>query len=107
VHEKPASSIPWLVSVYVALMVLLAMTIWAAHESLGAFALLVALVIAGAKAVLVILYFMHVRSASRLTWIFVAAGFLWLSILFGLTFAEYIGRTSLSRAEPLTPSVVP
>jgi cytochrome c oxidase subunit 4 len=41
---------------------------------------------------MVVLYFMHVRYSSRLTWIFVGAGVFWLLILFILTFADYITR---------------
>ena len=38
-----------------------------------------------AKAPLVILFFMHVRWSSRLTWVVAASGFFWLLILFGIT----------------------
>ncbi len=48
--------------------------------------------IATVKAVLVLLYFMHVRYSSRLTWIFVAAGFFWFLILVGFTFSDYASR---------------
>jgi len=53
----------------------------------------VALFIAVCKAVLVILYFMHVRYSSRLTWVFVGAGFFWLSILIALTMSDLLTRT--------------
>ena len=52
--------------------------------------MIVAMVIASIKAALVVLYFMHVKYASRLTKVFVAAAFLWLAILFALTFADYL-----------------
>jgi cytochrome c oxidase subunit 4 len=94
-------SVPTLIVVYVALMILLALTLFAATLDLGPVALLVALAIAATKAGLVVLFFMHVRYCSRVTWIFVIAGLLWLSILFSLTFSEYHGRARLSRAEPL------
>jgi cytochrome c oxidase subunit 4 len=97
----PQPSLPWLGGIYVALLLLLGATVAAAHFPLGPFALVVALAIAGAKAALVVLYFMHVRHGSRVTWLFVAAGVVWLSILFTLTFSEYLGRTRLSRADPL------
>jgi hypothetical protein len=42
--------------------------------------------------VLVILFFMHVRHSSRLTWVFAAAAFLWLSLLLGLTMTDYLTR---------------
>lgn len=99
-HQKP--SLRWLGGVYVALMVLLALTVVAALFPLGALALAIALAIAASKSILVVLYFMHVRSASRVTWLFVGAGFLWLAIMFGMTFSEYAGRSQLTRTEPLS-----
>lgn len=78
--------------VYIVLMALLAVTVAASLLPHGPWTLPIAMIIATAKAVLVILYFMHVRDSSRLTWVFVAAGFLWLGILFVLTLSDYISR---------------
>jgi cytochrome c oxidase subunit 4 len=52
----------------------------------------VAMLIAACKALLVILFFMHVRYSSRLTWVFVGAGFFWLMILLSLTLADVLSR---------------
>jgi cytochrome c oxidase subunit 4 len=52
----------------------------------------VALLIAATKAALVVLFFMHVKYSTRLIWVFAAAGFLWLIILFTLTLADYQSR---------------
>ena len=52
----------------------------------------VAMLIAACKALLVILFFMHVRYSSRLTWVFVSAGFFWLMILLSLTLADVLSR---------------
>jgi len=41
---------------------------------------------------LVILFFMHVRWSTRLTWVVVASGFFWLIILFALTMTDYMSR---------------
>jgi cytochrome c oxidase subunit 4 len=54
----------------------------------------VALTIAVIKATLVVLYFMHVRYGTRLTWVIVVAGFFWLVILFALTMGDYLTRSS-------------
>jgi len=48
--------------------------------------------IAITKALLVILFFMHVRWSTRLTWLVVASGFFWLLILFGITMTDYLTR---------------
>ena len=42
----------------------------------------------GATAMLVILYFMHVRWSSRLTWVFASSGFLFLVILLVFTLSD-------------------
>jgi cytochrome c oxidase subunit 4 len=52
----------------------------------------VALAIATIKAVLVILFFMHVIHSTRLTWVIILGSFLWLGVMFVLTFADYLTR---------------
>ena len=79
--------------IFAALMVLLVVTVAAAfYVNLGAANILVALLIALVKAALVVLFFMHVKYASRLTKIFVSAAFLWLAILVAITFSDYFTR---------------
>ena len=56
---------------------------------------IVALTIALAKTLLVVLFFMHVRYSSRLTWIFAGAGLFWLLILMSLTLSEVLTREAL------------
>ncbi len=74
------------------LMVLLLATWGAAQFDLGPLNVAAALIIALVKSLLVILYFMHVRYQPRFTWLFVAAGFFWLSMLFALTLSDYLTR---------------
>ena len=82
--------------VFAALMVLLIVTVAVAFfVHAGDLNLIIALVIATVKAALVVLFFMHVKYASRLTKIFVCAAFLWLAILFAFTFADYLTRSWL------------
>lgn len=57
-----------------------------------------ALTIALVKALLVILFFMHVWHSSRLTWVFAGAGFFWLLILLTLTLADPLTRDWLETA---------
>jgi cytochrome c oxidase subunit 4 len=85
-------------AIFIALMVLLVITVVAAFLPLGQLNMIVAMTIATIKAVLVILYFMHVKFASRLTKVFVAAAFVWLAIMFVLTFADYVSRDWLSNS---------
>lgn len=78
-----------------ALMVLLGLTVGVSFVPLGSFGVVAALTIAGSKAVLILLYFMHVRYSSRLTMLLAGAGFFWLLILFALTFSDYVSRNGI------------
>ena len=79
--------------VFVALALLFVLTIAIAYIDLGPFNVFVALVIAIVKAVLVLLYFMHIRYSPRVMWIFAVGGFFWLIILFTLTMSDYLTRS--------------
>ena len=79
-------------SVFAALIVGTGLTVLVAFFDLGALNNVLMLGIACAKALLVILFFMHVRWSTRLTWLVVASGFFWLIILFGLTMTDYLSR---------------
>jgi len=50
------------------------------------------MIIAVAKSMLVLLFFMHVRYSSRLIWVIVASMFFWLLILLLLTLTDYSSR---------------
>ena len=78
--------------VFLALLVGTALTVGVAFVDLGAMNNVLMLDIAMTKALLVILFFMHVRWSTRLTWLVVASGFLWLLILFGITMTDYLTR---------------
>jgi cytochrome c oxidase subunit 4 len=79
-------------TIFSLLMVLTAVTVGVSFIDLGPFNTVVAVVIAVTKMLLVILYFMHVRYSSRLTWAVVGGGFFWLAILLFLTLADYLTR---------------
>src|SRR5262245_58228943 len=79
-------------TVFGALMVLLAATVGVAYIPLGELNVVAAMTIGVTKAVLIILYFMHVRYSFRLSWVWVGAGFFWLVIMFALTFSDYFTR---------------
>jgi cytochrome c oxidase subunit 4 len=80
-------------AVFTALLALTALTTGVAFIDLGGIGnIAVALTIAVIKAVLVALYFMHLRYSSPLTVIFAGAGIFWLGILVALTLSDYITR---------------
>jgi cytochrome c oxidase subunit 4 len=79
-------------AIFFTLIVFTVLTVVVATIDLGRFNAIVALSIAVFKATLVVLYFMHVRYSSRLTWVFVLAGFFWFGILVALTLSDYMSR---------------
>lgn len=86
-------SIKGYLAVFVALLALTALTTGVAFIDLGGIGnVAVALTIAVIKAVLVTLYFMHLRYSSRLTMVFAAAGIFWLGIMIALTLSDYLSR---------------
>jgi cytochrome c oxidase subunit IV len=92
-HARPhADSLVTYLVIFVLLMLLLVATVAIARFDLGSLNVIAALLIAVAKALLVILFFMHVRHNPRITWAFVLAGFFWLGILLTLTFTDYVSR---------------
>jgi cytochrome c oxidase subunit 4 len=80
------------VLVFLALLALLALTVAVAYLDLGIWSTVLAILIASTKALLVILYFMHVRYSDHLTWLYAAVGFIWLGILIVLTLSDYFTR---------------
>jgi cytochrome c oxidase subunit IV len=86
---------------FVILMVLLILTVALSFIDLGRSASLsLALLIASAKCLLILLFFMHLWQGTKLTRVFAAAGFLWLFILLVLTAGEYLTRNHPPGANP-------
>lgn len=79
-------------TVFGALLLLTLTTVGASFIDLGRWHLGVALAIAGGKAVLVLLFFMHVLYSSRLTWLVIGAALYWLGIFLALTLSDYLTR---------------
>jgi cytochrome c oxidase subunit 4 len=82
--------------IFLALMIGTGLTVLVAKFDLGPLNNIVMLTVACAKAMLVILYFMHLRWSSRLTWVVAGSGFFWLLILFSITMADYMSRGWIS-----------
>jgi cytochrome c oxidase subunit IV len=86
------SPIKLYVGIFLTLMALTTITIVVAYFNLGPWNKVVALGIASTKATLVVLYFMHVKYASRMTKLIVVSGFFFLMILLTLTMLDYGSR---------------
>jgi len=79
-------------TIYVLLLICTYLTWQVAFFDLGALNTVVALGIAVFKAVIVVLFFMHVKYSSRLTWVVVTGSVFWLMIMLALTFNDYLTR---------------
>ena len=90
--HAPGSSLVTYISTFTALLVLLASTVAVAYINFGQFNLPIALSISATKTLLIILFFMHVREGTRLTWTVAAVGFFWLMILLCLAMTDYATR---------------
>ena len=94
-HHIPASVY---YKTFVALLVLMVLTIAAAQINLGWLNIPIALAIALTKATLVVLFFMGVKYGTRLTWLWTVLGFIWLVLLFGITL-DYVAREWIANPE--------
>jgi cytochrome c oxidase subunit 4 len=79
-------------AVYLALVVLTALTTTVAFFDLGLANPIVALSIAVLKATLVVLFFMHLKYGTRLMWVVAGASVFWLGILLLLILSDYATR---------------
>lgn len=100
--EEAIPSVGSYVAVFVALMILAALTVGLADIDLGIFNTVAALAIAAAKMTLVALFFMHVWYKPGLTRIVILAGFFWLALLVGLTLADEFTRNWTPQPHPWT-----
>jgi cytochrome c oxidase subunit 4 len=80
------------IGIFVALLLLTALTTGIAYVDLGAWNTVAALAIAMVKMLLVVLFFMHVKYSSGLTKVFILAGVLFFAILVTLTLADELTR---------------
>jgi cytochrome c oxidase subunit IV len=79
-------------TIYVILLVCTYLTWQIAFFDLGVLNTVAAVTIAVFKAVLVVLFFMHVRYGARLIWVVVIGSVFWLGILLTLTSGDYLTR---------------
>jgi cytochrome c oxidase subunit 4 len=75
-----------------ALLVGTALTVWASYVDLGLWNPVIALAIATTKAVLVVLFFMHVWYSTKLTRLTIISGIFMFLVLISMTLTDYISR---------------
>ena len=97
-EENP--SVGTYVVIFVALLVLAALTTGIAYLDLGPFNTVIALAIAVVKMALVGLFFMHLWYSPGLTRIVVLAGFFWLALMVSFTLADVFTRSWITPPGP-------
>src|SRR5580692_12835846 len=78
----------------VALLILTAVTVGAAYINLGAGNIVIALFIATIKAILVALFFMHLRWDKPMNGLIAVAGFVFLGIFIGFSLLDFESRNA-------------
>ena len=78
--------------VYIGLLLGTLLTVLAADQNFGIFNPVIALAIACTKAVIVILFFMHVKYQSNLIKLTVICGFFTFIVLITMTLSDYMSR---------------
>lgn len=93
-EESPRHLVPARVYIatWVALLILTALTTGVAYIDLGVYNTVVALVIAGIKMMLVVLFFMHVKYISGMPRIVMIAALFWLAIMMAFMLADELTR---------------
>ena len=80
------------VVVFISLLVFTGLTVGASYIEMGIFNPIAAIAIACIKAVIVVLFFMHVKYSSRLTKLTVFCGLFTFLALIGMTLSDYFSR---------------
>jgi cytochrome c oxidase subunit 4 len=91
--SEPITSVKTFTGVWVALLILTGTTVGVAYLNLGAFSVVVVIVIATIKSLLVALLFMEVRYSPAITKIVIVAGILWLLIMLLLSLTDFASRS--------------
>lgn len=82
-------------AVFMALMVLTVITWAITYVDLGEFNLVLALAVAITKAMLVIMYFMHLKWSPKLIKVTIGSSVFFLMIMFTLTLTDYLSRPQM------------
>jgi cytochrome c oxidase subunit IV len=90
--KEPVASIRTYTLTWLALLALALLTTLIGFLNLGPFSMGLAILIATAKAALVVLFFMHGKYSPKLVHIIIAAGVVWFLIMVSNTLGDYITR---------------
>ncbi|MGA2002159.1 MAG: cytochrome C oxidase subunit IV family protein [Terriglobales bacterium] len=92
-HPEHVSSVGSSVAIWITLLICTGLTVGAAFIDMGPFNTIAALCIATFKAILVVLFFMHVKyTHEKLTGLVIVSAIFFLFILLALSMADYATR---------------
>lgn len=94
--SEPITSTRVYYAVFAALIALTLLTVGVSFLELGAWHTTVGVLIGAVKASLVILFFMHLLHATKMSWLAVLAGLFWLGFMMALTLSDYLTRQFLA-----------
>ena len=102
-HPPEIVPVSTYLAIFAALIALTVVTVWVATIDLGDMNVVVAMVVATIKAVLVLLFFMHLRHHGRFLWLVLGFSFGFMLLLIGLTLSDVFTRGAWA---PMGPNVV-
>ena len=92
VHVSPLRTY---IGVFLGLMILTGVTVFAAFQDFGALNDAIALAIAGLKTTLVVWWFMHLNHSEKLVMTFAASALIFMLILLAITSTDYLTRVNI------------
>ena len=78
---------------WLALMVMTALTVYVSYINFGTLNIVIALVVASIKASIVALFFMHLKFEDSITWVFALFPLSLLALLIAMTMTDMFTRT--------------
>lgn len=93
IKKHPEATVKTYITVWIALLILTALTVTTASLNLGGLTILLCLAIAAVKSTSVLLYFMHLRYEKRLLIkLVIPIAIIVLAIFIGLTYSDVLTR---------------
>ncbi len=97
-HTHHTKAYTW---VWIVLLVLTATTVYVSYFDFGEWNIFVAMLVATIKAVLVCLFFMHLKYGNRMDQVVFISSFVFLAIFIGLTLSDVMDRPKVLEAKVL------
>ncbi len=94
VHHTKAYTLVW-----IALLILTAITVYVSYFDFGEWNIFVAMLVATIKATLVCLFFMHLKYDNKMDQVVFVSSFVFLAIFIGLTLSDTLDRPKVAEAQ--------